>query len=97
LHKCDALAGIVKLLVVRDGNPLLARGVEIFRIVISILGRIKTKLDGGRRRIIDGELEVRISIRSGKGVQPDQAADADAYQKDDARDERPQTPQIGLK
>jgi len=48
LHKGDALAGVVKLLVVRNGDPLLARLVVVLRIVIPIFGGIKTELDGWR-------------------------------------------------
>jgi len=71
LHKGDALAGIVKLLVVGNGDPLLARLVEVLRIVKGVFGGVETELDGRRRCIIDGELEIRSAVRIGIRLEPD--------------------------
>jgi hypothetical protein len=66
-----SLSGMEKLLVVRDGNPLLGRLVVVLRIIVGIFSRIKTELHRWRRCIIDGELEVRIAVRIRGGLEPD--------------------------
>jgi hypothetical protein len=61
-NKGDSFSSMEELLVIRDGNPLLGRLVVALWIVIGILGRIKTELHRWRRRIINGELEVRSAV-----------------------------------
>jgi len=94
------LAGIEILLEVRERDPFagcragISRGkFEILWIVVAIRSGVETQLNGRRRSIVDGDLELRF----GTGLEPDKAADADAHKEDDANDERPQTPQILLK
>ena len=71
LNKRHAFTGMVELLVVRNGNPAwrCRRIVEIFRVVIGILGRVEAELHGWRRCIINGKIECRIW--SAIGLEPE--------------------------
>ena len=86
-----------KLLRTRYGDPSAWRPIEpwliVFRIIISILGRIETELDRRRRGIIDCKLEILV----GMGLEPEQSADAGASDQNEARDERTKASQSVLK
>ena len=62
--------GVVELLVIGDGNPLLRRLIEVLRVVVTFFRRGEAEFGRWRRRIIDGELEVRIAVRCAVGMEP---------------------------
>jgi hypothetical protein len=67
-------------------------GFEVFGIKIAILCSLEAELHGRRRRIIDGGLEFRIGTR----LDPEESADAETRNENQAGDERTQAPQVGL-
>lgn len=90
------LSLMVELLMVGDGNPRSGGLIVILRVVVTIFGRGEREFGRWRRRIVNGEFEVRVAVGSAEGMQPEQTADTKAGRDGQARDERSQPSQVGL-
>ncbi len=96
LDEDDVLSGIEILLGIHHGNPSAGTAVGPrfikFRHIVSVFGRHETELDI-RRLGFDGGSDFRFRL----GMEPEQAADAEADEQDDASQQWPQGFEILLK